>query len=96
MEAVRKLKSEDDKHAKIIRLLLAHPRIDVNKQDRRGVTAAHKANYYGVLLLLGDQRFDVNLATAEGETVLMARCCRRLSNLKEQIWKTAAAIVAKL
>ena len=30
MIAVGKVKSKDDKHAKIIQTLLAHPRIDVN------------------------------------------------------------------
>ena len=69
--------SEDDQHAKIARLLLAHPRIDVNKQNRDGETALHKACEYGVIyhvgarLLLSDDRCDVNARDNDGNTPLM-------------------------
>ena len=49
--AVRWVQSENDKHAKIIRLLLAHPIIDVNQQDKDGKTALHKACDIGLKLI---------------------------------------------
>ena len=72
-----KVKSEDDKHAKIVRLLLAHPRINVNKRGSMGETALHSAcvdnveSHVGVQLLLSDERCDVNLRNETGNTALI-------------------------
>ena len=77
MKAATLVNSEDDKHAKIVRLLLAHPRIDVNRQNWYGETALHKAcagflrSSVGVQLLLTDERLDVNVPNERGDTVLM-------------------------
>ena len=68
MMAVRLVEFEDDKHARIIRLLLAHPRIEVNKSETMGITALHVAcddgiqSHVGAQLLLSDERCDVNLS----------------------------------
>ena len=48
MTAVKHVRSEDDKHAKIIGLLLAHLQIEINKHDRSGETALHKACGHGI------------------------------------------------
>ena len=77
MTAVEVVESEDDNHATIIRLVLAHPRIDVNKQNNVGETAIHMAcGYYinshvGAQLLLNAERCDVNLQDDYGRTALM-------------------------
>ena len=77
MVAVRWVCFEDDEHARIIRLLLAHPRIDVNKQSSSGKTALHTACGYGIQshvgaqLLLSDERCDVIVKDAKGKTALM-------------------------
>ena len=75
MKAVEEVETEDDKHAKIIRLLLAHPIIDVNKQNKDGKTALHTAcarkTQVAVQLLLSDGRCDVNVRNIEDDTPLM-------------------------
>ena len=78
MTAVRLVESEDDKYAKIVRLLLAHPSIDVNKQNEEEETALHTAcgfgtkSHIGAQLLLIDEKCDVNLKDRRhGNTALM-------------------------
>ena len=77
MTAVERVKCEDDNHAKIVRLLLAHPRINVNKRGSMGETALHSAcvdnveSHVGVQLLLSDERCDVNLRNENDSTALM-------------------------
>ena len=75
IETVTKVKHHDDKHAKIMRLLLDHPRIDVSIEGwfctalQEGCST-HDA-HVGVQLLLDDARCDVNLQNVSGETPLM-------------------------
>ena len=74
MTAVRYVKSEDDKHAEIIRILLDHPSIDVNKKNKSGQTALHGSSFahVGTELLLRDKRCESNLQDDSGNTALMA------------------------
>ena len=74
--AVQWVRFEDDRYADIIRLLLKHPRIDVNKRNgSKGHTALHRACDWktpvGVRLLLSDMRCDANARTLNDDTPLM-------------------------
>ena len=75
--ALKQVRSENDIHAQIVRLLLAHPRIDINQRTVYIRTALHQAcaesvkSHVGAQLLLSDERCDVNLRDDEGLTPLM-------------------------
>ena len=74
---VTKVQSLKDPWAEMIRLLLNHPHIDVNKQNRKGDSALHEArggnaaSHVGAQLLIDDARCDVNLPDNNGHTPLM-------------------------
>lgn len=83
--ALLNVTSENDIYADVTRLLLRHPRLNVNQQDSRGRAALHVAcgsvnsqlmSTFGIKLLLKDERCDVNLADVTGSTALMLALCR--------------------
>lgn len=61
-------------HDKIVALLLAHPRIDVNRRSDSGETPLYWACFWGKLscvqLMLRDPRVDPNAANVDGHTPL--------------------------
>ena len=80
MTAVKWVRSDDDQYAEIIRLLLAHPHININMKSanwNNNQTALHKASvadiksHVGAQLLISDKRCDVNVLDSEGNTPLM-------------------------
>eukprot|EP01040_Poterioochromonas_malhamensis_P014818 gene14818-16475_t len=60
------------KDSKPLNLLLAHPNIDINRQDADGSTPLHRAFYFGnenyVKILFNDPRIDLTIRDKYGKT----------------------------
>ena len=77
MEAAQHVKSDGDMHHQIMRMLLNHPRIDVNVQwpnENGAIRIACNSDIQTALvaqMLQNDERCDVNLRDAQYNTALM-------------------------
>lgn len=63
---------------KLIKLLLKHPKIDVNKRDKEGRTPFFDACTHNALVpvttLLADNRVDIEMPTYNGKTPFFSAC----------------------
>ena len=77
MIAAKLVTSESDVHAWCTRMLLNHPRIDVNAQSKHSPTALHGTceentkSHLGAQLLLNNKQCDVNAKDVNGNTALV-------------------------
>jgi len=90
-------------YSEIVRLLLAHPKIDVNIKESRGYTAlvhavmihfggTERGHIECVSMLLADARVDVDIKTADGRSVFACCCNDTVRSLlsKKRVFKSSS------